>query len=227
MMNILHRDSLPRGGFAGLTETRLIKDQQIGGDKATWDGLGQFVYLADAKYLPYGETHMHPHREIDVITILLEGRLTHEGSMEHGKSMVANQAQVQRAGGEGFQHNEINPDESSTRLLQLWALPETAGEPAGYKIYATDQGGLQKIYGGKKDQESTFDSSTAIETGVLKKGETVNHRGEFLAYITNGNAVVNGKQVTDGDLIQGDELALEVTSEEVQVTLITLEADRS
>ena len=99
-MKTLSRDTLPRGGFAGLQETRLIKDAKIGGKADTWDGLGSFVYLADARYLPYGETGMHPHLEVDVITIMLEGRLTHEGSMEHGQSMVANQAQVQRAGGD-------------------------------------------------------------------------------------------------------------------------------
>ncbi len=223
-MEILHRDSLKRGGFAGLTETRLIKDAQIGGGQDTWNGLGSFVYLADAKYLPYGETHMHPHMEIDVITIMLEGRLNHEGSMEHGRSMVANQAQVQRAGGEGFEHNEINPDESSTRLLQLWALPETSGEPAAYKIYDTQKGGLQKIYGGTKKQNNTFDSHTSIQTGLLKQSESVDHSGEFLLYISNGQAQVNGKELKDGDLIRGEQLALQVTSEDVQVTLITLEA---
>jgi redox-sensitive bicupin YhaK (pirin superfamily) len=113
-MNILSRDTLHRGGFAGIKETRLVKDAKIGGKLDTWDGLGNFVYFADARYVPYGESGMHPHLEVDVITIMVEGRLTHEGSMEHGQSMVANQAQVQRAGGEGFNHNEINPDESHT-----------------------------------------------------------------------------------------------------------------
>ena len=93
-MNILSRDTLHRGGFAGIEETRLVKDAKIGGKLDTWDGLGNFVYLADARYLPYGESGMHPHLEMDVITIMVEGRLTHEGSMEHGQSMVANQAQV-------------------------------------------------------------------------------------------------------------------------------------
>ncbi|NRA21681.1 MAG: pirin family protein, partial [Oceanospirillaceae bacterium] len=108
-MQILQRDSLPLGGFAGLTEKRLIKDKKVGGDSSNWDGLGSFVYLADANYLPYGETKMHSHSEIDVITVMITGRLTHEGSMKDGQSMVANQVQVQRAGGEGFSHNEVNP----------------------------------------------------------------------------------------------------------------------
>ena len=51
------------------------------------------MYLADARYLPHGETKMHSHKEIDIVTIMLEGRLLHEGSLKNGKSMSANQVQ--------------------------------------------------------------------------------------------------------------------------------------
>ena len=55
-MNMLSRDTLHRGGFAGIKETRLVQDARIGGKLDTWDGLGNFVYLADARYLPYGKS---------------------------------------------------------------------------------------------------------------------------------------------------------------------------
>lgn len=99
-LQILHRDDLPLGGFAGLKEHRLVKDRRIGGDGNAWNGLGNFVYLADARFLPKGETKMHPHKEIDVISVMVEGRIAHEGSLEHGQSLEANQVQAQRAGGE-------------------------------------------------------------------------------------------------------------------------------
>jgi len=222
-MEILHRDSLPRGGFAGLTETRLIKDNKIGGDNSTWNGIGNFTYLADARYLPYGETHMHPHKEVDVITIMLEGRLSHEGSLKDGQSMVANQVQVQRAGGEGFEHNEVNPDSSGTRLLQLWALPETAGEAADYKFYQLESNELMRIYGGNKSQSQTFDSHTVIEVGLLNKNKTIAKKGQYLAYISNGEAQVNDVKVTDGDLIRGTDFNLTVLSDELHLTLISVE----
>jgi len=222
-MEILHRDSLTRGGFAGLTETRLIKDNKIGGDNSTWNGLGNFTYLADARYLPYGETHMHPHKEVDVITIMLEGRLSHEGSLKDGQSMEENQVQVQRAGGEGFEHNEVNPDSSGTRLLQLWALPETAGEPADYKFYQLENNELMRIYGGNKSQSQTFDSHTAIEVGLLNKNKTIAKKGQYLAYISNGEAQINDVRVTDGDLIRGTDFNLTVLSDELHLTLISVE----
>lgn len=222
-MDILHRDALVRGGFAGLKETRLIRDKRINGTDENWDGLGKFVYLADAKYLPYGETNMHSHKEIDIVTIMLEGRLTHEGSLKDGQSMVANQAQVQRAGGEGFSHNEVNPDADQNRLLQLWILPETAGEPADYKFYHFQKNNLLRIYGGKKSQSETFDSHTIIEVGILMKGKKISHQGEFITYVTNGDALINGVMVKDGDLIRGDDFELTVLSESVQLTVISTE----
>ena len=222
-MQLLQRDSLTRGGFAGLTETRMIKDTKIGGDDSTWDGIGNFVYLADARYLPHGETHMHSHLEIDVITIMLEGRLLHEGSMEDGQSMVANQAQVQRAGGEGFAHNELNPDEGGTRLLQLWVQPETAGEASGYKLYKPGHNSLTRIYGGNKQQTATFDSHTVIEIGLLEQHCEIVKPGVFLAYISNGEAELNGVLVKDGDLIRGEDLALKVLSESLHLTVISVE----
>jgi len=222
-MQLLQRDSLPRGGFAGLTETRMIKDAKVGGDDSTWDGIGNFVYLADARYLPHGETHMHSHHEIDVITIMLEGNLVHEGSLEDGQSMVANQVQVQRAGGEGFAHNEVNPDESGTRLLQLWVQPETAGEASGYKLYEPGQNRLSRIYGGTKQQAATFDSHTVIEVGILVRGCEIYKKGEFLAYISSGEAELNGANVKEGDLIRDEDMALTVLSPNLHITVISVE----
>ena len=165
---------------------------------------------------------MHSHREIDVITVMLEGRITHEGSLKDGQSMIANQVQVQRAGGEGFAHNEVNPEQSENRLLQLWVLPETAGEAAGYKFYELEKNQLTKIYGGNKQQSATFDSHTIIEIGIFEKNQSVTKKGKFLAYITNGEAIVNGEQVKDGDLIDGQDLTLSVLSDNVHLTLISL-----
>ncbi len=78
VLEILQRDDLKRGGFAGLRETRLVMDQRIfggGTQSGAWDGVGGFVYLADARFLPKGETRLHGHKEIDVISVMV-GRPT-------------------------------------------------------------------------------------------------------------------------------------------------------
>ena len=222
-MEILKRDSLHEGGFAGLKEHRLIKDPGIfgpqGNDDGSWPGLENFVYLADARFMPHGETHMHSHHEIDVISLMVDGNIKHEGSLEHGKDLSRNDVQVQRAGGEGFSHNEINPDDSWNRLIQLWALPEVAGQPAGYKVYQPAAGELTRIYGGEKNNGSDFASKTKMDVGLLSNGQQIKVEGAFVLYITRGKGTANNEQVQDGDLIRGNSLTFKA-SEDVQLIVI-------
>ncbi len=219
-MQILHRDDLPLGGFAGLIEHRLVTDKRVGGGSDSWDGLGNFVYLADARFLPKGQTNMHPHKEIDVISVIVEGRIVHEGSLEHGQSMSIDQAQAQRAGGEGFRHNEINPDDEKNRMIQLWVLPETPGERAAYKLYDLQQGAMTRIYGGAKNQSETLDSHTIVEVGMLSIDQEISTDGEFLAYVTRGNGELNGTNIKDGDLVRGDNLQFKANSD-VQIIVVS------
>ena len=220
-MEILKRDDLHEGGFAGLKEHRLIKDPELfgphGNNDGSWPGLENFVYLADARFMPHGETRMHSHHEIDVISIMVDGNIKHEGSLENGKDLSRNQVQVQRAGGEGFSHNEVNPDDEWNRLIQLWALPEVADQPAGYKVYQPEIGGLTRIYGG--EEGSDFTSNTLIDVGLLSKGQQITVDREFLLYITRGKGMANHEQVQDGDLIRGSSLTF-TASEEVQLIVI-------
>lgn len=220
-MQVLHKNNLHLGGFAGLKEHRLVVDRLVGGRDDTWDGLGNFVYLADAYFDPHGETRMHPHRELDVISIMIDGSINHEGSLEHGTSINTGQVQVQRAGAEGFKHNEINPNATKNRMIQLWVLPENHGEAADYKLYSVEQNKLTQIYGGTKDQSTTFDSHTVLETGRFSKEEHIHKNGDFLAYITEGEALVNDTKVKDGDLLRGTDFDFKATSENAQVILIT------
>ncbi|MBL1277695.1 MAG: pirin family protein [Ectothiorhodospiraceae bacterium] len=209
-MEILKRDSLSEGGFAGLKEHRLVKDPKAFGPQenndGSWAGLGKFVYLADARFMPHGETHMHSHHEIDVISVLVEGKISHEGSLEHGKDLVRNDVQVQRAGGEGFSHNEINPDNEWNRLLQLWVLPEVAGEPAGYKVYQPAKGELTRIYGGEENSGADFPAKTKIDVARLSTGQEIKLEESFLAYLTCGKGVANNEPVEEGDLMRGDSM---------------------
>jgi len=208
-MDILHRDDLQRGGFAGLREYRLVTDRRIFGEhvsKHAWDGLGNFVYLADAKFLPYGETHMHQHKEIDVISVMLEGRIQHEGSLQHGQQIQAPNVQVQRAGSEGFSHNEINPDAHENRMIQIWVLPEQSGQAADYKTYSPVAAGLTRVYGGNHKQKSSFASQTLIDIAMLNNGQSLALTGDFMAYITHGRGYMNGCLLADGDLVRGSAL---------------------
>ena len=224
-MNIPRFD-LPRvvilgGGFAGLKEHRLVKDPKAFGPQenndGSWPGLGNFVYLADARFMPHGETHMHSHHEIDVISIIVDGKISHEGSLEHGKDLERNDVQVQRAGGEGFSHNEINPDDTWNRLLQLWVLPEVAGAPAGYKVYKPVKNELTRIYGGATsgvgNSHADFPAETNIDVALLSADQEISFDKSFLAYLTRGNGIANSEPVEEGDLIRGDAITFKANND--------------
>lgn len=210
-MKILSRDSLVLGGFAGIVEYRLVTDSRLFSEKKTpetFEGLGNMVYLADAQYKPFGSSGMHSHSEIDVISIIIEGRVNHEGSMEHGKNLVAGEVQVQRAGGEGFSHNEINPDGSKNRMLQVWALSEEKGQRAAYKIYTPKLEGVTRFYGGDNSQEETFASHTIMDMVHLKTGNSSDLDNETLIYVITGKAEIselkNAEECTAHKIVNGD-----------------------
>jgi hypothetical protein len=222
-MVMLKRDDLPLGGFAGLKEHQLVKDPVAFGptanDDGSWPGIGNFVYLADARFQPHGETRMHKHREVDVISVLVDGRISHEGSLEHGRDLTRDDVQIQRAGGEGFSHNEVNPDDDRNRMIQLWVLPETPGQPADYKVYHPDKGKLTRIYGGDSNQQADFPAKTIIHVAVLTSGQRVELNVPFLAYLSRGEGTINGEHIQDGDLIRGESLSFEA-SNDVQLIVV-------
>ncbi len=224
-MEILTFNDLPQGGFAGLRERRFVTDRRIFGnsvDKQVFDGLGNFVYLADANFLPLGETGMHGHKEIDVISVMVDGRVSHAGSLEHGQSLESGAVQVQRAGAQGFTHNEINPSDTQNHMIQLWVLPDEAGEVAGYKLYQPEVGGVMHIYGGPKGQDDTFYSATSISVANPVAGQTINHKGTVMAYLSRGAGQVNGQAINARTLVRSDK-GLEFLAEaDSQLILIYL-----
>ena len=202
-MKIIKRNNLRRGGFAGLRETRLVMSPRLfrGQTEAgTSPGIGKFAYLADARFLPHGDTRMHTHREIDVISVMVEGRIQHEGSLQDGQELHVDNVQVQRAGGEGFSHNEINPDPSKNRMIQIWVIPETPGEPASYKIFQTNANTRTRVYGGPSDQDETLTARTIVEIAQLSAGDRIKQPGRSMVYVTTGKGTSGNVTLMEGDL---------------------------
>jgi len=138
---------------------------------------------------------------------MVEGRLLHEGSLEHGQELHANTIQVQRAGGEGFSHNEINPDDFKNRMIQLWVLPETSGETAAYQVFEPKKGERKRVYGGPAEQNDTFAARTIIEIADVNSGDKLAQAGKSLVYMTTGvgemDSDSNGTQlIREGDLVE-------------------------
>ena len=210
-MDVLTKSELREGGFAGLKEHQFVMGKQAFGSNRnpqTWDGLGNFVYLADARFMPKGETLMHGHKEVDVISVMVKGRINHERALEPGPMMHAKQAPVQSAGGEVFSHNEGNPDSEENQMIQLWVLPERSGEKAGYKLYSPKIGELTRIYGGVAGQDETFDSHTQISVANLEEGHRFEQHTASLVYVSEGKVEIDGAIIEAGTLVRSDAFTL-------------------
>ena len=224
-MDILKYDDLHQGGFAGLLERQFVTDTRVFGERkkaGAFDGIGNFVYLADANFNPNGETGMHPHREIDVISVMVEGRVEHAGSLENGQGLEAGMVQIQRAGAEGFTHNEINPDDQPNHMIQLWVLPDEAGEPAGYQVYSPKSGERLQVYGGSKDQTDRFHSRTALDVANVEAGQTIRHEGGVMAFLSKGNGEMNGEAIAARTLVRSDRLEFTATTESQLILVYTI-----
>lgn len=74
----------------------------------------------------------HPHREMEIVTIVLKGQLQHEDSTGH--KAVTTFGQVQRmSAGTGIIHSEVNPSSEEVQLLQLWFMPAERGLTPSYE----------------------------------------------------------------------------------------------
>lgn len=74
----------------------------------------------------------HPHRDMEIISYVVEGSLSHKDSMGNGSVIRAGEVQYMGAG-TGVRHSEFNPSQTEPmRLIQIWVLPEKSGLPPTY-----------------------------------------------------------------------------------------------
>ncbi|EHI99713.1 Pirin domain protein [Clostridium sp. DL-VIII] len=76
----------------------------------------------------------HPHKDMEIITYVINGDLTHEDSMGNKNTITRGHVQYMSAG-TGVYHSEINYGEKRLRLLQIWILPEKSGYNPDYGDY--------------------------------------------------------------------------------------------
>jgi hypothetical protein len=214
-MDILLRDKLKRLRFEGVREYRLVFDDRIADGRApagAWQGMGSLVYLADARWLPYGQTGLRERRELDVISVMLEGRLTQESSPGgQGKSLAAYDVQVQAGGGAGFSGNEVNPDGTENRVIKMWVLPEYGGQVSGCAGLPIEPGRVTRVYGGPQDKGATFPSRTCIDIARLPGGRTVDIDKPALVYLCEGRGFANEESVSGGTLLRSNQLTFDAT----------------
>ncbi len=149
----------------------------------------------------------HPHREMEIITIVLDGEMTHADSM--GNRTVIRAGDVQRmSAGTGLTHSEFNLADVPVHFYQIWIFPDRAGlepsydqkrfEPAAWRNTL-----LPVASGQGLDGAVTFHTAATIYRCDLEGGKTVTHahtagRRLFL-YVTRGELNANGARLAPND----------------------------
>ncbi|MFN0123522.1 MAG: pirin family protein [Blastocatellia bacterium] len=150
----------------------------------------------------------HSHREMEIITYVLDGELAHKDST--GGEGVIHAGEVQRmTAGTGIAHSEFNLSETdSLRLMQMWVLPARPGLTPSYEqkqfTPAQRHGRLLPIASGQDrpdvvrvNQDVTFYVS-ALEPGATVRHDLQPGRRAFL-YVIEGGVQVNGEALAGGD----------------------------
>ncbi|MCM3869577.1 MAG: pirin family protein [Pyrinomonadaceae bacterium] len=150
----------------------------------------------------------HSHRDMEIITYILEGGLEHRDSMGNGS--VIRPGDVQRmTAGTGVSHSEANPSaEDSVHLLQIWIMPQAQGLKPGYeqKFFSDEQkhGSLRLIASADGRNDSvTVNQDVSVFGAVVDSGRTVNHQlasnRHAWIQVARGEVVVNGENLDQGD----------------------------
>jgi redox-sensitive bicupin YhaK (pirin superfamily) len=144
-------------------------------------GFRSLRVINDDRIAPASEFGMHPHRDMEIVTYVLEGELEHKDSMGNGS--VIRPGEVQRmSAGTGVLHSERNPSRAvSTRLLQIWILPDRRGHEPGYEQKrfpeAERRGRLRLVASPDGDEGSvSLHQDARILATLLAPGETASHR---------------------------------------------------
>jgi redox-sensitive bicupin YhaK (pirin superfamily) len=151
---------------------------------------------------------MHPHRDMEIITYLLEGALEHNDSMGNGSIIRPGDGQRMSAG-RGVRHSEANPSKTeAAHLLQIWILPSERGLEPGYEqkaFPAEEKRGKLRLIAGPdgKDGSVTIHQDARLYVSLLSPGQQVEHDlapGRY-AWLQVGKGAVelNGKPLGQGD----------------------------
>lgn len=124
----------------------------------------------------------HPHRDMEIVTYIIDGALAHKDNMGNGSTI--RQGELQRmTAGTGVLHSEFNPSDSTTHLLQIWIFPETKGLEPGYeqKFFGRDGKLNQWQMLGSRDGRGgslTIHQDIALSATILEAGNSLEYAFE-------------------------------------------------
>ena len=177
-----------------------------------WMGYRSLRVINDDLVMPGMGFGAHPHRDMEIITYILSGKLEHKDSMGNGRVIKPGDIQYMAAG-KGVQHSEFNPSkDEAVHLLQIWIQPDAKGMTPRYaeKSFKDAPTGALNLVTSKTGR----DGSIAIHQDAdlwLAKLDTNNRVAHTLkagrhawVHIAEGEVKMNGKTLLGGDAVAVD-----------------------
>lgn len=178
--------------------------------------------INDDRIAPSGGFGMHPHREMEIVTVVFSGALEHRDSLGHGE--ILRPGEVQRmSAGTGIRHSEFNPSSTEpVHLLQIWIEPSTTGRKPEYAQrafpFAENRNRPTLVVSGDgRDESISIRQDADLFAVRLDAGRNLTHalrRGRHAwLQLVQGELVVNGMRIGPGDgLSASDESSLEIAA---------------
>src|SRR5262245_654182 len=164
--------------------------------------------INDDRIAADGGFPMHPHRDMEIVTYVLDGALEHTDTLGNGGVIKPNDVQRMSAG-TGIRHSEFNPLRAgSTHLLQIWIEPDERGVSPSYdqRVYPREDrvNRLRLVASGDgRDGSIQIHSTTDLHATVLEPGRSIAHavpagRSAWI-HVAKGEVAVNGLAMRGGD----------------------------
>jgi redox-sensitive bicupin YhaK (pirin superfamily) len=150
----------------------------------------------------------HPHRDMEIVTYILEGALEHKDSLGTGSVIRPGEAQRMSAG-TGITHSEFNHSKTDpVHFLQIWITPSTRGIAPGYEQKTIDDAKAHGSFAAvaspdARDQSVKIHQDAMLSVAKLESGQTVAaslKKGRHgWVQVARGAVTVNGTALAEGD----------------------------
>ncbi|MEQ1866222.1 MAG: pirin family protein [Micropepsaceae bacterium] len=171
-------------------------------------GFGPLRVINDDRVAPGAGFPTHGHRDMEIISYVLDGALEHKDSI--GTGSVIRPGDVQRmSAGTGIRHSEFNASKTEpVHFLQIWIVPERQGLSPGYEqktFPSKETEGVLRLVGSRdgRDGSVTIHRDVDLYAARLVQGQEVKHvlrqgRGAWV-HVARGAVALNGTRLKEGD----------------------------
>ena len=176
---------------------------------------GELMVINDDRIAPNTGFDTHPHQNMEIITYVRKGAITHKDNKGNQGRTTAGNVQVMSAG-TGIYHSEFNLENEETNIYQIWIKPKINGVEPNWNMAefpkqpVTDS--LQLLVSGEEKSPLNINQDARIYAGRMNKSTKITHNviGKAYVLISEGNIDVNGNKTEKGDgLSISDETSLE------------------